>query len=173
MQPSDITADYVRSILEYSPVTGLFAWRYRCDVGRPWNARYVGALAGCKSKNGYLLISIKRTHYYAHRLAWLYMTGEWPPQQIDHIDGVRENNKWDNLRSATSSENACNKPKMPKNSSGYKGVGFHKSTGKWRAYICAPGHRHLHLGMFLTAETAYNAYCEAAKTLHGNFARTR
>lgn len=173
----DLTAAYVRSILHYDPETGVFTWRRRplehfetkrsCGT---WNGRYAGNVAG-RINIGYVDIHISNTMYLAHRLAWLYMTGSWPKECIDHINMNRSDNRFCNLREATHSENKFNRPKQSKNTSGHKGVTLHKPNSKWVAKICANG-KHRNLGYFDTREDAAAAYAKAARELHGEFART-
>lgn len=151
-----ITAELVRSILDYNPLTGVFTWKN-------------GTLAGGISNCGYLRIGIKRSKYLAHRLAWLMMTGKWPLDQLDHINGVRIDNRWANLRAATNAQNTINSDYA--NRTGLRGIYHHKKHGGWAAAIKANGHR-VHLGYFKTPEEAHAAYCEAAREFHGEFART-
>ena len=95
--------EILKELVCYDQLTGEFTWntaRRGCKSGK---------LAGSVSKNGYIVICLQNKDYYAHRLAWFYVTGEWPPYQIDHIDGTRSNNKWDNLRLATNKQNSWNK----------------------------------------------------------------
>jgi hypothetical protein len=117
-------------------------------------------------------MGIDGLNQYAHRLAWLWMIGEWPAEEIDHIDGNPLNNRWKNLRLATRGENQFNRGADYTNTSGYKGVTYHKQCRKWVARI---GHKRksYHLGLFETAKTAHAAYCEAAIRLHGEFARLK
>lgn len=107
--------------------------------------------------------------YKAHRLAWLYMHGELPDKSIDHINGLKTDNRIANLRLATNAQQKQNRPRNLNNSSGYKGVA--RAETKWRARINANG-RHYYLGRFDTPEDAHNAYVAAAHRLHGEFART-
>ena len=150
-----ITAELARSILDYNPTTGIFTWK-------------TGQLAGGVSNCGYLRICIKRRKYLAHRLAWLMMTSKWPVDQLDHINGVRTDNRWSNLRAATNAQNTINSD-YP-NRTGLRGIYRHKHGG-WAAAIKTSGHR-LHLGYYKTPEEAHAAYCEAALEFHGEFART-
>jgi hypothetical protein len=150
----------------YDAKTGIFTHR----KSRRGRSVIPGKEAGTKHGGGYQCISVNSTKYLAHRLAWLYMTGEWPKNHIDHINGVRNDNRFKNLRSATHSDNMRNTGKKPFNTSGYKGVGFHKQTKKWRAYITT-GQKLKHLGLFESAEQAHEAYKSAAKELHGEFAK--
>jgi hypothetical protein len=168
----DITAEFVRTILSYDPQTGLFTHLYRPDRDRPWNGRYAGKIAGNPfTTNRYVVIHINGVLRAAHRLAWLWMTGEWPEELIDHADGVKSNNKWCNLRKATCSQNVANSAVKSNNSSGYKGVHFVKSRGNWCSQIMVNGVR-ITLGSFPTAELAHKKYCEKAAELNGEFFRT-
>src|ERR1700761_6742388 len=109
-----ITHAELLRILHYEPVTGEFRWRVK-------HSRKViaGRVAGHPSKTlGYMMIGINGRVYYAHRLAWFYMTGLWP-SQVDHRDGDRLNNKWENLRLATHGQNVLNAKRAKNNTSGF------------------------------------------------------
>jgi hypothetical protein len=116
----------------------------------------------------YRRIGIFGKLYLEHRLAWLYMTGELPIE-VDHKDGNGVNNKFKNLRSATTPQNRANSRKSVKNTSGFKGVSFYVGRGKWVAEIQFNGKRK-RLGYFDTPEEAHKAYCVAADKVHGEFA---
>jgi hypothetical protein len=162
---TDLTALRLRELLDYDPDTGVFIRR----VGvKGYSA---GSVAGCVNKLGYVQVRIDGTMYYAHRLAYLYMTGEWPAEQIDHRDTVRTNNAWANLRAATSSQNKMNSRRRRDNSSGVKGVMFDKSRGMWRAEIEHRGRR-LHLGRFSSKSDAAKARRAAEIKYHAEFARS-
>lgn len=120
-------------------------------------------------KDGYRHIQISGKKYLEHRLAWLLMTGDWP-SSIDHIDGNPANNKWDNLREATVSENQANSRMRVDNSSGYKGVCYNRRLRKWGASLSVGGDR-IFLGLFGTPGDAHAAYWAAAQRHHGEFAR--
>lgn len=120
-------------------------------------------------ENGYRYITIGGKQYLAHRLAWLYVYGEWPPQLIDHIDGNRSNNRPANLRKATYSQNAANAKLHTRNTSGIKGVSYDKTKDRWQATITV-NNKQLHLGRFKTKEEAKAAYMAAAKMHQGEFA---
>jgi HNH endonuclease/AP2 domain len=154
-----MTPEYVRELLEYDPITGVFTWRKSRSKISP------GQVAGNVSR--YRTIKIDRKHYLAHRLAWFVTFGEWPPNQIDHINGVRDDNRLINLRLATQSENNVN-AQTPKNKTGFRGVAPHRR--KWSAKIRING-RKQHLGLFDTPEEAYRCYCAAAQRIYGEFGR--
>ena len=97
------------------------------------------------------------------------MTGEWPPNQIDHIDRNPSNNQFDNLRLATGTENNRNRAKFRNNKSGLKGVSWSSHAEKWTVRICVD-YRQMHLGYFDTKEAAHEAYQQAAREYHGKFA---
>jgi hypothetical protein len=168
---NDLTADYVRSILDYDPETGIFRWKPRSDVPPEWNARRAGAVAGGRMVHGYWFIGIHDIRYLSHRLAWLYVTGEWPADQLDHINMNREDNRFANLRQATNSQNTMNRVKQSNNSSGFKGVKFHKRSGLWHAQIAVDGKVHS-LRYHKTPEEAAEAYKRAAQKFHGKFSRS-
>lgn len=149
-------SEAIGSLLAYNPDTGVFTLRTS------------GASVGYLRKDGYCTIWLHGRHQRAHRLAWLLMTGEWPSREIDHINGIRNDNRWINLREASSSQNKANAALSAKNTSGLKGVGLHR--GKWRAVIRVDK-RLILLGYFATPEEAHVAYCDAAKAHFGEFAR--
>lgn len=158
-----LDAETLRARLHYDPSTGVFTWRI--SQGRA----PAGARAGGFWK-GYVGIRVGGRKYFAHRLAYLYMTGAWPPGDIDHRDMDRLNNRWSNLRSATRSQNKANCTLRSDNTTGFKGVSFFKQTSRYHAKIEVRG-KHLHLGFFETPEAAHAAYAAAAKHHFGEFAR--
>ena len=93
-----LDAEYVRSILDYTPETGVFRWKHRDDVGDRWNVRWAGKVAGAVSVRGYVIIGIKYYRHFASRLAWAIVHGEWPTQQITYRDGDRTNIRIANLQ---------------------------------------------------------------------------
>jgi hypothetical protein len=152
-----LTQSRLKELLDYQPLTGLFYWRN-------------GKVAGWDDASGYIQISVNGRQYRAHRLAWLYMTGAWPNGLIDHRDTNRSNNRWDNLRPATHSQNHANAPLRSDNSSGFKGVCLHKKTGKYKAAIQV-NRKSIYLGLFPTPELAHDAYVSAATKYFGDYAR--
>lgn len=126
-----------------------------------------GSEAGSTTKQGYKLIRFERRFYFVHRVVWIMHNGRWPAGNIDHIDGDRLNNRIENLREATYSQNAHNQPRNSRNTSGYKGVHFWRN--RWRAEIYINNKR-IRLGSFNTPEQAHEAYCKAADEYFGEFA---
>jgi hypothetical protein len=162
---SDLTADRLRELLDYNPSTGTFTWR------RPVARRvHAGDVAGAVNGGGYLQIIIDYLPYQAHRLAWLWVNGEWPKAQIDHINMDRVDNRVINLREATVSQNHVNRRPYANNKCGWKGVNWNKSARKWRATTRVSGSP-LHLGSFDRCEHASYIYHVAAVWYHGEFAR--
>jgi len=159
-----ITQDRLKELLSYDSDTGLLTWLVDRNAGS-----YAGDIAGTLMNKGYIHIKVDGSLYLGHRLAWLYCHG-YLPSMLDHIDGDRVNNKLSNLRIADRFQNAHNAVKRIDNTSGFKGVGLHTLTGKWRARIRFRNTRKS-LGLYDTPELAYEAYCKAADTLHGEFAK--
>lgn len=157
IQREDITLEYIRSILDYDPKTGVFTW-----VGRQWD----GQIAGTMTVDGYLRIVISKVQFKAHRLAWAYVNGYIPNADIplDHLNGIRSDNRASNLRACTPKQNCENSSKPKNNTTGFKGVARCKNSSRFRAYICH-NRKQIHLGMFDTEEEANKAYCTAAFTL--------
>lgn len=137
--------------MAYDPNTGLFTWR----IATARNVK-AGARAGHLESNGYVRVAINKKRYAAHRLAWFYMHGKWPTNQIDHINRKSDDNRIANLRESTHSENQQNR--------NFKGV-YLTRNNTWFAQIKANGKRHC-LGCFPTEAAARAAYIEAKKLLH-------
>jgi len=159
-----ITQSDLKQALNYDPDTGEFIWK----VAK--SGRSCGGKAGSLTDRGYVRIALNGKQYKAHRLAWLYMTGEWPNNQIDHIDTIRTNNKWSNLRLANNQENHSNSPMRKNNTSGYKGVSWSKRDAKWFTTIMV-NYKSIYLGAYGTAEEAHDAYVKASNKYFGEFAR--
>lgn len=165
-----LTQSRLKKLVHYNLETGVFTWLKR--ENSQWNGKWAKKRAGWirNGKSGiYRQISVDDKKYYEHRLAWLYVTGNWPVE-IDHINGDKVDNKFCNLREAHGSQNHYNKT-MSNNTSGYKGVFFCNQKKKWLARIQA-NKKQIHLGTFKTPEDAHSAYCIAADKYHGGFART-
>lgn len=120
----------LKTLLKYHPEEGYFQW-----LVRPSNNINIDKPAGCKYSTGYRYICIQGKRYLEHRLAFFYMTGGWPPKQIDHINQNKLDNTWSNLRPATAKQNQYNKPVQPRTKSGFKGVHWNNSTKKWQVRI--------------------------------------
>ena len=159
----ELTAERVRELLVYEPETGEFRNRIKRN-GRAMPGQIAGSPGSCGRKK----IKIDGTFYRTYRLAWLWMTGEWPEDEIDHIDGDPANDRWSNLRQATRSQNLQNARIGQRNTSGFKGVSPRKN--RWMAQITLHGTAH-YLGCFAAPEEAYAAYVAAAERLFGEFAR--
>lgn len=163
-----LTAADLRERMTYEPDTGLFRWRVSPSASLSHRIK-PGDIAGTRTNQGYWQISVRNRRYRACRLAWLYMTGEWPALQVDHEDGDKLNNRWGNLRLATVSQNQMNTPMRQHNKVGLKGVVQNKS-GTFGAYIKRDG-KSRNLGTFATPHLAHAAYVKAASNLFGEFAR--
>ena len=149
---SDITAEYVQSNMVYNHNNGTF---YK-------NNKKLGS----EDEKGYIRIGINWRHYRAHRLAWLYVYGEWPNGQIDHINGDRSDNRIENLRIATNGQNQHNKRIFNK----IKGISVHKKSGKWHSRIMLDK-KHISLGLYDCPAAASFAYQIASDKYHGEFGR--
>lgn len=158
-----VTAERLRELLHYDPETGTFRWKVRQGTQRA-----PGEIAGGVNQKGYGRISIDGRAHQSHRLAWLYVYGEWPALTIDHINRVTVDNRIANLRLATISQNGANSIGR-KGRNPFKGVTLTKEN-KWHAQIGKDGRR-FHLGTFSTPEEAHEAYACAAVDLFGEFAR--
>lgn len=167
-----LTAERLRQLLHYDPATGVFTWL----VASKYQPHLLGKTAGCFDARGYIVIRISGKGYKAHRLAWLYVHGEWPDGILDHEKGIFSDNRIAKLRLATPSQNSANTGRLSRNTSGYKGVnrvggGGAKLTKPWQVRIMANGRRRL-LGYFASAEEAHAVYAAEATKLYGEFART-
>lgn len=136
-----ITQERLKQLLNYDPDTGLFTSVLKCKP--------VGSL----SEKGYVRLNLDKRLYMAHRIAWLYTTGEFPEIEIDHVDGDRSNNKWSNLRLATRKQNMENTSLFCNSTSGHRGVTWYKRNQKWGATAFHNGKRYF-AGLFDTKEEA-------------------
>ena len=156
-QRQEITAEYLRSILNYDPETGIFTRKVRTA-----NNVKAGDIAGSLAGDGYLLIGVLSRLHRAHRLAWLYVYGTWPEDQIDHINRIRTDNRISNLREVSHKQNGQNRSKPSNNTSGHTGVYWHKQKSKWVAQI-KHSYKMIHLGYFSILEEALSARKAAEK----------
>lgn len=159
--------DYLRRALIYDKETGLF--RRAIKTGRKAN---VGDVAGCVDKDGYIQIRLKGKMYPAHRLAWLYVYGEWPQDEIDHINCIKGDNRISNLRIATRRQNSMNLKIYKSNKTGVKGVYWHSKRKVFVAQIRANGKRFF-VGNFDDVLSASQAIERWRRELHGEFSRSK
>jgi hypothetical protein len=157
-----ITRQEAEKVLSYSPQTGVFTWV--CRVG---TRRAAGDVAGYLHSTGCITIGLNKKHIKAHRLAWLFVYDEWPAGDIDHINGNRTDNRIENLRIATKTQNAQNQRRGTRNKHGLLGI---KQTpcGNWTSSIRVDGVLH-HIGTFHTAQEAHTAYVKTKQRVHPFF----
>lgn len=161
-----IPASELPSYVSYDPETGIFISTRDSGCKGQWKS---GRQLGGVGPRGYSIITFNKKVYPAHRIAWALMTGEWPKFEIDHVNGIKHDNRWCNLREATRAQNMANIKRSKANKSGYKGV--HKFDGRlWRATISSGGKRH-DVGLFRCPTAAFVARYAKLKELHGEFAR--
>lgn len=170
---TEITQELVRELLDYNPKSGIFTWKKRKNsfFNKPidckaWNCRNAGKRAGGEKteSSGYRrrYIGIFGVLYYEHRIAWIWMTGCEPPEQIDHINRDATDNRWSNLRASNNPENHRNLSMSICNKSGITGVSWHKPAGKWRARVKVLGVER-HLGLYEDIEMARSAVMDFYK----------
>ena len=157
-----LTKEQVRLELNYDPETGIFTRK------TPSKKYKIGEIVGCDC-NGYVYICCDKKNRYAHRLAWLYVYG-YIPKYVDHINGNKKDNRIANLRETTISQNMHNSKKPKNNTSGIKGVYFHKKSQKWMARVHL-NNKCIYLGIFENIEDAQKSVTESRKKLHGAFAK--
>lgn len=157
-----LIVERLHQLLGYDPETGIFRWRVSCGP-----AARVGNIAGTINNYGYRTITIDQRMYPAGRLAFFFITGRWPREEIDHINRIRDDDRWCNLREATRTLNRANS--CTRNATGFKGV-FQEGK-KWEARITTPGGGKRYLGRYNTPEEAAAAYERAAIERYGEFAR--
>jgi len=144
-----LTYEEVSKELEYDPQTGIVTWQRNGRV----NPKYAGKEAGNRNKGGYIDIRCKNHRMYAHRVAWLLTYKEWPKGQVDHINGIRDDNRIENLRVVDNQQNHKNMKQHKGNTSGATGVYWNKRAKKWQAYICVDKEQ-IYLGIYDTIEEA-------------------
>ncbi len=161
-----LSPDILRLLIDYDPATGVARWKDRdsnyAKFPNQWNSTNSGKALGCVNRYGYFQTSLLGKQYKVHRIVWAIHHGEWPTFHIDHINGIRTDNRIENLREATFSVNAKNQSKPKNNSSGV--VGVDRKNGKWRARISNNGFR-IDLGSFPTKKEAVYARREAEKRI--------
>ena len=153
-----LTSDYLKHLLHYDPLTGIWTWMNPAPRG----GKRRGDIAGSIDSNGRRKFKIEGEYYYSSRLAWFYMTGEWPKEQVDHVNRVRDDDRWENLREASQAQNSYNRT-------------WAESSGMWRGIRCcgkqfAVSIGGKYLGLFATFEEATVARDKALKNRAGLFA---
>jgi hypothetical protein len=179
--PACIDPRILRELLEYDPQTGLFVWKPRAASHfknetscKRWNANFANKPALTSDNgSGYRQGTIFEKLYYAHRIAWALYYGEWPTDQIDHVNGNRSDNRISNLRAVTKEANGRNAARRKDNASGVTGVYWSDWRNKWQAYIRLQGKKR-HLGYFNDIEAAASArkVAERENGYHPNHGRT-
>ena len=160
-----MTQEQLKEYLEYDSETGIFKW-----IKPSSTKTRIGDIAGTPNGKGYINIRLLGSPYRAHRLAWLYVYGEFPEGLLDHIDCNRSNNRIDNLREATSQQNSLNSSLGVRNKSGIKGVHWHSKSGKWRGVIRI-GDVSIQVGLWDDLEQAADEMYKARQEQHGEYAR--
>lgn len=159
-----LTLDLLKELLSYDPSSGEFTRL----VSTSSNAM-CGDTAWHLTSNGYIYIRINGRFFPAHRLAWFYMTGKWPSDEVDHVNGIKNDNRFENLREVTHAQNQWNKGKPKNNNSGFKGVCWHKQTKSWRAKLGFHGKHYQRY--FKSKLQALLWLHQMRKKLHGEFAK--
>lgn len=158
-----LTQAELKSRLHYDQNTGLFT-----AIIKTAKRVKIGDISGSVNSDGYVNIFVKNVSYKSHRLVWLYLYGKFPEGQIDHINGIKNDNRLCNLRECTQQQNHKNVGIRASNTSGYKCVSFNKRAEKWTAR-CHAGKKRYFLGYFDSAIDASIAYETFAKKHHGEF----
>lgn len=176
---SRLTQEELKELIDYDPESGKAYWKER-DVKwfkdgkirtaeqemNRWNLRHAGKEITNLNSQGHIQVRILGRLFLLHRLIWLREYGEWPENDIDHINGIRTDNRLCNLRSVSHRDNLRNRKKFRNNTSGQNGVNLHKNTDKWRAAIRNNKGKSIHLGLFNTFEEAVCAR-KAAEVEYG------
>lgn len=167
MRPPSVLlpAAMLPEFLKYNPGTGILTWAVERQPQRP-----AGSIAGSVGCDGYIQVCISSQRYKAHRIAWAMHHGEWPTSIIDHINGVKTDNRIDNLRTASHSQNLSNFGVPSHNKTGIKGVSWDRTNNKWRSCISVNG-KTINLGRFSSIDEAARAYAAAQQRFKGEFGR--
>lgn len=150
-----MTPEYANSLFDYNPETGVLRWRVARGKIKP------GAVVASRGAGGCLTVMVDGRNYKAHRIIWLLVKGVFPDPEIDHRDRNQGNNRWNNIREATSSQNKMNRPS--------RGIYLDKRDGRWYARVTVHG-KIIHCGRHRTKEAAAAARASAARMHYGEFA---
>lgn len=143
MTMEELTQELLKSLVSYSPITGEFT-----SINPSIYNNNHGKRAGCLHKTKkYRYLCLQGKSYREHRVVFLYMTGKWPTMQVDHINQIKDDNRWCNLRDVAPSVNAQNRPLYKNNTSGYTGVCWSKQSNKWRV-LCRFNGKQIYGGLF-------------------------
>jgi hypothetical protein len=159
MATNILTQTRLKELLHYDPATGIFTWRIAPRHGA------IGDVFGLSPSKGYLVGTLDGRMYKTHRLAWLYMHGQWPLHQIDHVNHIRTDNRIANLRDVTCAQNHQNRARKTRSASGNLGVTWHKRDARWQAHIERDGIAH-YLGSFIKLDDAIAARFSAEQRYH-------
>lgn len=156
-----LTQERLKSLLDYDPETGVFTNR------KTRTSAKIGAVAGSVTEHGYIAFQIDGKKIYAHRAAWLYVHGCWPPLgfEVDHINRHRDDNRISNLRLATSCQNSQNVSVHTRNTSGHRGVTWHRRNQKWQVQMRV-NHKIFYVGLYDFIDYAVQARAIAEIFLH-------
>ncbi|CAD0211203.1 hypothetical protein AGRHK599_LOCUS1229 [Rhizobium rhizogenes] len=177
---ADLSQEIIRSIFDFCPITGSLIWRAKDrseftseQQFKRWNTSFAGKKAGSIGSTGYVRIRIGKAEYMAHRLIWLWVYGKMPAEEIDHVNGVKNDNRIENLRCVSGSENCRNRPIPKHNTSGVIGVAPARSKNKWIAHIMVRPGENVYLGTYASVELAAAARRGAERAIgyHVNHGR--
>lgn len=161
-----LTKETLEQLFTLDKVTGKLYWKVK-----PANGAFIGKEAGTlHTATGYRVVKISNKAYKSHRVIWCMLTGSWPKEEIDHTNGVKDDNRPENLREVTRAQNTCNCADYKNNKSGRRGVNWDKNSGKWKAQITLQGKRK-HLGLFIDLEEAHEVYKQAAASHNKEYRR--
>lgn len=169
MRGPTFNSDYLKNIIDYDQNSGLFRWKCQDSAMPRIGPRSPLRKVGTHGKDGYIRVSINGRQYAAHRLAWMFVTGEWPSLPMDHINRIRDDNRWGNLRLASPSQNSQNRGVQSNSKSGVKGVFYGRKDKCWIAEICI-NYKKTRIGTFQSKEEARDCYLLFSRELYGQFA---
>lgn len=161
-----VTQEQLRELFTLDPDEGVLRYRVK-------HLRYkAGLVAGSVGHKGWRSIMVNQRRYQAHHLVWMYVHGRWPTHELDHVNGIRDDNRLSNLREADAFQQVMNSARPPTNKSGARNVYFIRKSGKFRVSVRYRG-KHVHIGHFSTLQEASVAATDARNRLHGEFATSR